>query len=202
MKLVVRLIHGIHTPEGNNNISACLPHLKEFLPEAAVYMFSYGFMGFWAARWNNKGVARNLATLSKAEKTADTFEVWITHSNGQAVSYLAVEKFAAKPDMILAFNPALDRWRTPSVPRVEVMHSKGDRWVNLSQWLPGHIWGDQGKVGYKGKATNTVNNNVETFPAGMQYSEHSGAFTRETRKQWMQFCAHKIKLRFRLYTFR
>lgn len=187
----VRLIHGIHSPEGNNNMSAFAPYLRVAMPGAKIDLFEYGFMGFWAARWQNDDVARKLATLSKMQRTGER-EVWVTHSNGAAVAYLAVEKHGAEPDMIINFNPALDRRKTASVEWVETIHSEQDRWVDLSQWLPFHLWGDQGKVGYRGGMANTINHNATAMPGAMSYKTHTGAFEASRINQWAGFVAGRV----------
>lgn len=172
-------------------MSAFAPYLRAAMPGAKIDLFQYGFMGFWAARWGNDGVAKKFAALSKLQATGEK-EVWVTHSNGAAIAYLAVEKHGAKPDMIINFNPALDRNRTASVQWVETIHSEGDRAVYLSQWLPWHLWGDQGKVGYRGPKQNTINHNATSLKGPMSYKTHMGAFTPSRINYWASFAANRI----------
>lgn len=192
-KLKIRLLHGIHAPEGDNNMARFMPHLQRAAPRAQVLLWQYGFMGFWQARWRNAQVARDFAATSMLERQRGELEVWVTHSNGAAVAFLAVEKHGAKPDMIININPALDRWRTAVVPYVMTIHSDGDRWVWLSQWIPGHIWGDQGKVGYRGRMHNTINHNASQFGPAMRYQGHMGAFEPSRIERWAYFCAARIE---------
>lgn len=187
----IRLIHGIHAKEGNNNMSMLLGHMRGACPNSLVSLWQYGFLGFWAARWSNGEIARDLAVESRLDASRSP-EIWITHSNGAAIAYLAVRDHGATPDMIININPALDRWRTAGVQRVETIHSDGDRWVTLSQWLPGHIWGDQGKVGYRGRLTNTINHNASEFSGAMAYQGHTDLFEPERIVQWAMFCAYRI----------
>jgi hypothetical protein len=70
---------------------------------------------------------------------------------------------------------------------VETIYSEQDRAVDLAQWLPGHIWGDQGKVGYKGKLKNTISHNATKLGGSMSYKTHNGAFTPSRIEQWAQF---------------
>ncbi len=113
------------------------------------------------------------------------------------MAYLAVRDHGAKPDMIINFNPALDRWRVADVPAVETIHSDGDRWVWLSQWLPGHIWGDQGKRGIGPVAHRKVehyrfaNHRAKDFRR-MAYDDHNGAFAPGLRQHWASFVAARI----------
>lgn len=189
----IRLIHGIHAPEGSNNMAVFTPHLQRAVPKAQVLLWQYGFMGFWNARWRNDWVARDFAAESVLGRQRGETEIWVTHSNGAAVAYLAAEKYGAAPDMIININPALDRWRTAAVPYVETIHSDGDRWVWLSQWLPWHIWGDQGQVGYRGRMSNTINHNASHFDTAMRYDSHTGAFDAGRIQRWADFCAARIE---------
>lgn len=193
MPTKVRLLHGIHAPEGSHNMARFAPHLAGAMPQAQVLLWQYGFMGWWQARWRNDWVAREFAAESKLGRQRGELEIWVTHSNGAAVAYLAVEKYGATPDMIININPALDRWRTATVPYVLTIHSPGDRWVWLSQWIPGHIWGDQGKVGYHGRMTNTLNLDAGKVEPAMRYDDHTGAFDPKRIRRWAYFCAARIE---------
>lgn len=194
--MIIRLIHGIHSPEGNNNIEAFTPILQAVLPGDTVAVFSYGFMGFWQARFRNAGVAKRLAAASSANP--DEPEVWVTHSNGAAIAYLAATRYNARPAAIINFNPALDRWRVAPVPWVETIHSNQDRWVNLSRFLPGHLWGDQGKIGiaattwHSPEHHNYTCHNASKFGSPMAYDDHNGAFTLARRGNWALFLADRI----------
>lgn len=195
--MIVRLIHGIHSPEGNNNITAFVPVLQKAMPGARVEVFSYGFMGFWAARWDNPEVAKRLAFV-KSGNTKEK-EVWVTHSNGAAIAYLATTRYEARPGAIFNFNPALDRWRVAPVKWVETIHSNQDRWVNLARYLPGHIWGDQGKIGiapttFKVPEHNSyVCHNASKIGGKMAYDDHTGAFHPVRRKSWAYFLTNRIE---------
>jgi hypothetical protein len=192
MKVI--LVHGIHSPEGNNNMSALRPYLKKEMPYADVEVFSYGFMGFWQARWDNDNVAKSLVSFTESCKREGREKVvWVTHSNGGAIAYLATKKYGAKPDMIIQINPALDRRKTPICKWVEVIYSNQDRAVDLSQWLPFHIWGDQGKVGYKGSMKNTISFNASSFGEPMAYEDHCGLFEKKRIRQWASWIAYRIE---------
>lgn len=185
MKIV--LIHGIHSPEGDNAMSALLPHLKKKMPHLKVVLHSYGFMGFWKARWDNDRQARRLASV------LEDGDLVVTHSNGAAITYLAVTRHGARPKGVLNINPALDRWLTCPVPHVETLHSRGDRAVWVSQWLPFHLWGDQGKVGYKGKLTNTKSVDVNKFPPEMSYEGHMGLFSPSRINHWANYLSYRLQ---------
>lgn len=200
MKLYVLGVHGIHSPEGDNSMAQFMPMVRQNLPGAAqVELFSYGFMGFWAARWDNAGVAKKLAkAVANVRQEQDAFVALVTHSNGAAITYRAVKDYAADIDMVVNINPALDRWKTPNVDWVETIHSSQDRWVDLSQWLPFHDWGDQGKVGYRGKLKNTINHDASSYSPPMGYGGHCDAFSAVRRHWWANFVAQRIQQQFEL----
>lgn len=64
--------------------------------------------------------------------------------------------------------------------------------MQLSQWLPLHIWGDQGKVGYRGRLGNTINHNASRFGAGMAYDSHTGAFEEKRIARWAEFVGVRV----------
>ena len=187
----VRLIHGIHSKEGNHNMSRLLPYMQKAMPGAKVELWEYGFMGFWQARWKNNDVARHLNLDCRVNRKSGP-EIWITHSNGAAIAYLATRNHGTPVDMIININPALDRNLTAGIRRVETIHSEQDRWVDLSQWLPFHIWGDQGKVGYKGPRKNTLSHNASAVGGPMAYTGHCDLFTATRLPHWAYFFANRI----------
>ena len=186
--MTIWLIHGIHSKEGDHNMSRLFPHMKQLFPDHEVKVFEYGFMGFWKARWANNGVAEQFASL------INEGDVVITHSNGAAITYLAVVKHGAKPAIIVNINPALDRWRTAPAKRIMTIHSDGDRAVWWSQWLPGHIWGDQGKVGYKGKERHVTNIPASEFDPPMAYNDHMSLFSNSRIKHWALYIEDWIRM--------
>lgn len=185
MKII--LIHGIHEKEGDTNMSMLWPYLQRHLPDRQIHLHSYGFMGFWEARWDNKRQAKRLASV------IEEGDVVVTHSNGAAITYMACCDHGARPAGVININPALDRKRTAPAKWVETIHSDGDRWVWLSQWLPWHIWGDQGKVGYRGGEKNTVNYNASKFSGVMAYKGHCDLFVSTRINEWAKFIARRIE---------
>lgn len=198
MKLRIIGIHGINASEGANSMSYFMPGIQKHITYADCSTLEYGFMGFWQARWRNHDVAKRLTEVSRRDEDTNEFIVWITHSNGAAVGFIAVNDYGADPDMIVQINPALDRWLTPNVPWVEVIHSPQDRVVDLAQWIPFHPWGDQGKVGYRGKRHNTINHNADKFGPEMRYEGHLGLFAAERKYLWQAFIANRIEQQYLL----
>lgn len=187
----VRLIHGIHAKEGSHNMAMLAPYLAHAMPGAKVELWEYGFLGFWQARWRNNRLASQLDLDCRTERQQEP-EIWVTHSNGAAIAYIAVKNHGTPVNMIVNINPALDRWRTADIPRVETIYSEQDRWVDLAQWLPLHVWGDQGKVGYKGKMQNTLSHNASAVGGRMAYKGHWDLFDPVRIKDWAYFIANRI----------
>jgi len=187
----VRLIHGIHAKEGKHNMARLLPFMQKAMPGAKVELWEYGFLGFWQARWRNERLASQLDLDCRQNREREP-EIWITHSNGAAIAYLATKNHGTPVDMIININPALDRHLSAEVRRVETIHSEQDRWVDLSQWLPFHIWGDQGRVGYTGKQTNTLNHDASKVGGVMEYRGHCDLFSSLRIQHWAYFFANRI----------
>jgi hypothetical protein len=191
-------IHGIHSKEGDNNMGRFMSAIARALPPGAdADIFEYGFMGFWEARWHNARVAEQLAATAVEKKSPDKLEVWVTHSNGAAIAYMACKDKGANPDLIVNINPALDRWRVAPVWAVETICSPEDRWVHMARWLPGHIWGDQGKVGIRDAWNRKIErpgitHRAQTFGAPMAYADHCGAFANIRRERWAHFVIDRV----------
>jgi hypothetical protein len=100
--------------------------------------------------------------------------------------------------MLINVNPALDRWRVAPVPWVETIHSNMDRPVNLSRFLPGHLWGDQGKRGIaptlfrEPEHDRHLSHNASLVGGRMAYHGHCGAFSPERRQDWAYFMVNRI----------
>lgn len=167
-------------------MSMLWPYLQRYLPHHKVHLHSYGFMGFWEARWDNKKQAKRLAAV------VNEGDIIINHSNGAAITYLACRHYGARPDGVININPALDRRRTHDAKWVRTIHSDSDRWVWLSRWLPGHIWGDQGKVGYRGKSRYTTNCNASRLEGVLKYDHHCGLFHHCRIDEWAQMLSQWI----------
>lgn len=186
MKIV--LLHGIHSKEGDNNMTALAPHLQKFVRDIPVVVHGYGFVGFWEARWSNKGVAEHLSKVVQHD------DVLVTHSNGAAIAYLAERDFGMVCKGVLNINPALDRDLTTQCGFAHTIYSESDRAVYLSRFLPFHLWGDQGRVGYKGKmkpADRNTNASSSEWGA-MAYQHHCGLFESSRVEFWAEWVAAKI----------
>jgi len=184
MKII--LIHGIHEREGASNMSVLWPYLQRSMKDMPVVLHSYGFMGFWQARWRNPTQAQRLADA------IDPGDIVINHSNGAAITYLACRDYGARPFGVFNINPALDRWLAHDAEWIETIHSEGDRWVWLSQWVPFNVWGDQGQVGYRGVSDRVINHNASRFGGEMAYQGHCDLFCQHRVSEWADFIAGRI----------
>lgn len=83
-------------------------------------------------------------------------DVLITHSNGRNYGEKAIALAAeAQPERawhLISINGARDNDAPihPNISRLDVIFSRNDKAVMVSRWLPGHRWGDEGRVGYQG----------------------------------------------------
>lgn len=114
-----------------------------------------------------------LFNKARARRLAESImpgSIVIAHSNGCAIANMA-SRMTNNIEKLVYVNPALecDLICGPSVKAVDVWHSKTDRPVLFSEYLPCLIWGAMGRYGYCG--TDTRYNNYEMGDVG-----HSGVF--------------------------
>lgn len=104
----------------------------------------------------------------------------VSHSNGGNYEDLALKSEEHLPKRYLTFRiaPALNRTcpMPKNVDKMVVMHSRGDRWVELGAWLPFHRFGRMGSRGYKGPELGTRAVNLDWTHI---YPDHSDPFDDE-----------------------
>ena len=112
----------------------------------------YGYFNLLGVRWFNKSIATTLAGM------ANDGSVGIGHSNGCAILVEAI-KHTDKIKQLILINPALDvdTVFADSVHRIDVFHNVTDNVVTASKWLPWHVWGEMGRVGYQGDDSRICN---------------------------------------------
>lgn len=112
------------------------------------------------------------ALLSCIEQASRHYTVVpIGHSNGCALIYLAAKLQAKRNeqwfDSAVYLSPALGRKMAAPLRRVDVFHSRHDHTVGLARWIPFHIWGDMGRVGYRGKDASHFNTDCADMIQGV-----------------------------------
>lgn len=138
------LLHGWNNGDGGEH---ALGPLRDALLVRGhkVLMPSYGRV---VTPWGTKIKSRETAQiLSTCVRSGDTL---IGHSNGGRIA-LEITHHTHKVRRVMLLNPALDRNMVPGsdVERCIVVHAPRDRAVWLAKFVPGSVWGDMGRVGYK-----------------------------------------------------
>lgn len=181
MKTII--VHGIHTKEGMANVGRLRPFVEQYANMECV-LFDYGFVGFWAARWQNSELARRLSLLVTPGDNV------VGHSNGCALIYLAATEYKAQFCHAALINPALDSGKSFSAAHVDVYHNRDDKAVWLSKLLYRHPWGEMGRIGADGSwATNIDCARTMGLPV---VSGHSDIFTNRCLPQWGRLIAQRL----------
>lgn len=143
--MTIYLIHGFNVSDGG---LATTGSLRGGLERAGyeVVAIQYGRLGRLGVRLRNKGIAATLKTILQPD------DIVIAHSNGCAITYLAMEMGATCKHVVL-INPALDADKEiANVRNVTVFYSPTDKWTWLAKFIPWSPWGAQGRKGFTGKA--------------------------------------------------
>lgn len=181
------VVHGIHAAEGESHVWQLRPGL-EAETGLEVGVFEYGFMSFWSARFRNSKIAERLAAIVQPG------DVIVNHSNGAAVTYLACRDFGMRPSVVACVNPALDNdllFRGAS--ETDVYYNAGDTWVGLASILIGHVWGDMGKVGYKGQHPGVHNIDCGNTPGMPKVDGHIDLFSAGKADLWSRYIGIRIR---------
>lgn len=146
------LIHGILTLDPDKSIGK----LKKYVKNA--YSFDYGFIGVLGALFRNKSIAKDLAKLINNQKEPVTIRA---HSNGNAVSVIAADKYGAEIENFICIAPALNRNLVfpESIKNILVLSTKKDKATKAARFfdslpligfLVPDIWGSMGTDNYIG----------------------------------------------------
>lgn len=170
----VYLIHGFNVRDGGKDT---IGRLKPLLEAAGhtVESIHYGFFHRLRVRWCSRGVAKAVASL------VDKDSYVIAHSHGAAITFLAA-KYGASFKHVFLINPALNKKTAiPNALWVSVFYAPSDIWTRLAKYIPFSIWGSQGRVGFRGKALNYSQTNLDW----LLHAEvgHSGVFETEVRRR-------------------
>jgi pimeloyl-ACP methyl ester carboxylesterase len=149
----VHLLSGINTFGIAQSLGLVAEKLFEvgFKKEEVIF-HPYGFPIVFGTAWlRNKFIARRISKHIKPD------DIVIGHSNGAALAWLIAEQGALFAGAIL-IDPALDAGKAiaKQVKWIHVFYNECDTVVNWSKWIPFHIWGDQGKVGYLGNDSRYI----------------------------------------------
>ena len=119
----------------------------------------------------NKGLAHAISHLIQPDSTV------IAHSNGAAIAYLAAKNGAPIKNLTLV-NPALDKDVVfpGQLENIQVWFAPHDKWTGLAKYIPKSLWGNMGRIGYKGPLDARVTQYNQEEILGRFEDEHSGLF--------------------------
>ena len=180
MKPQILLIHGFNVWDGGQQT---VGELRGYFAALGCpyHILDYGHFGLLDTRFKNDNVARRAARFINDAKQP---VIVVSHSNGSAITYLAMSLYGANPAHCVFINPALDnRIALPSnCPTVDVWHSPSDAPVKLTNFLkvPAAFrpWGAMGSTGYLLDDPRVRNYNKETG-FSVSSSAHSDVFQTE-----------------------
>ena len=168
-------IHGINTSKPEKSIG------KLRKDGESNHLFSYGRIGVLGALFKNKSIAKKLAKFIKGK---DPITIY-AHSNGNAVSVIAADKYGAEIKNLICIAPALNKnLKFPgSIQNILVLSTKHDKAVKAARffdsipvigWLVPDIWGSMGSDNYIGDDPRVTRARV-----GDYVDEHSDYFSDE-----------------------
>lgn len=136
----VVLVHGIHTKEGTSNIRRLKPYFEA--QGFRVLVFEYGYLSVLRARWENPGIARNLAATVRRD------DHLVCHSNGATVAWLAMRDHGMRCLKLSLIAPALDDDKVMTgASWTSVYYNACDHVVWFARLLWRHAWGSMGRDG-------------------------------------------------------
>ena len=174
----IYLMHGIHAKSRG---AVTTDRLRPFLEAEGftVHELDYAYFNALRAKLCNPSLAMAFSEILPPGANI------LGHSNAGAIIYRMAKFEGFRFGYVSLLQPALDKNKDiEGAEHVDVWYASGDRAVWLAQWIPGSIWGCQGRVGYQGKATNTTN-----LPLGN--IDHSEEFV---RKHLLQAIARRASL--------
>lgn len=154
----VIMIHGVkYTEKSKANFLQLVPAFDDagFNVITPKYGFIPAFViGFF--QWVDNRLADSMASFIKPD------DIILGYSNGGTLAYIISQKVKVRG--IILINPALDSSLAPNADFVHVYYNDGDLVTWASSFIPFHLWGDMGKVGYKGKWNKCIMNIDEGHP--------------------------------------
>lgn len=145
-------IHGIYTSDSSKSIGK----LKKYMTNTQ--SFDYGNIGILGALFKNRYIAKDLSEFIKREKVKTTI---IAHSNGNAITVIAAEKYGAEIENLVCLGAALNRNIVfpKSIKNILVISTKKDMVTKFARFfdsipligfLVPDIWGSMGTDNYVG----------------------------------------------------
>lgn len=183
---LILLVHGYNVFDPEETVG----QLRTFFETQGcpTIIVDYGHTGLIETRRKNPKIAKRLAYLVEASKTAQPNRpvIVVGHSNGCAIIHLATTAHNAAIDTVVYINPALGKRLAPGpqVSRCQVWHSPSDKPVKWAKrlsriiprrWFNARPWGEMGAVGYLGD-DKRVQNFDKQNDFLLSSKEHSDVF--------------------------
>lgn len=170
--MTIWLVHGWNVVDkGAGTIAKLAPYLEG---EEEVRVLGHDWSWSMTANLLMRG-CRSRRVAEELLKECQYGDVFVGHSNGCWISYLAAE-MGARPRQYVFFNPALRKNREfqECLERVDIFHAPNDKALMVGKWYrrfnPFHsVWGEMGRVGYQGVDPRVLNHNMGNIG-------HSGVF--------------------------
>lgn len=175
--VIVLLVHGFNVDDPERTIGGVSKHLRDRGHD--VHKFCYGRAGFLDVRIANENLAHALLSQIRSLRRLcpNTEVVPLGHSNGctliQSAADIQQEPLFTRAVYV---SPALNNKADlpPLMQECTVLHNRGDSIVSMGSFIPFHVWGNMGKVGYRGPDTRYKNVDCSGNVSG-----HSDWFTEE-----------------------
>jgi len=178
---MIHILHGINTKDPMDNVG----RLKPFFIAKGMgcRVHDYGFVPFGVAWLVNWWVSRQML---KEVQDGDSL---VMHSNGAAIGLRVARKRKIKVAVLI--NAALDsNIRFPNTEAQVVFFIPKDKVVKWAKYIPWHVWGDMGRVGYTGKDDNVIQFNCGRVSPKL--SRHADFFARGKLNYWGEVTAQIV----------
>lgn len=123
------------------------------VPQSNCHEFDYEHLFIIGTYVRTHALARKLADEINAIGKPVVF---VGHSHGNVIAYLAAKEYGANIIYQVCINPALnvDTVFADSVHMIDTYFSAGDNVVALSKLVPFHWWGEAGRTGFQPKGND------------------------------------------------
>lgn len=194
--MTIWVVHGIHTDPHSRRMLDMCEHI-EVGAGIPVEYFEYGNLLAIQTRFCNPEIALRLAALVQPG------DALLGHSNGACLAMRAL-MWGVPAVCFVALNGALKD--DIEIPRqlyfAHVYYNKHDGAVSWAERSPklltDSLWGDLGKVGYRGKDLRVKQWDCEAGDDGMpDLSGHSKIIDKENSRVWGEYIGRNIKVAMR-----
>lgn len=179
----VVLIHGVRVRKKNRNIHKLAAAFRA--AGFCVVIPRYGYLPALLVglfQWLDRRIADSMSAFIEDD------DILLGHSNGGSLVYLISQERIIKGAILV--NAALESDIIPNAKFVHVYYNTGDIVTRLSAFLPFHVWGSMGSIGYTGNDPRVISMDQGNPPAGLPpLKGHSDIFRLEHVRPWSRYMA-------------